>query len=48
MVEQNLNLALGIADYVYIISKGKIEYQSTPEELRHNDEVKAKYIGVTG
>jgi branched-chain amino acid transport system ATP-binding protein len=48
LVEQNLNLALGVADYVYIISKGIIEYQSTPEELRHNDEVKAKYIGVTG
>ena len=47
LVEQNLNLALGVADYVYIISKGVIEYQSTPEELRHNDEIKAKYIGVT-
>jgi len=41
-------MALGIADYVYVISKGVIVYQSTPEELRGNEEAKAKYLGVTG
>lgn len=48
LLEQNLNLALGVADYVYIINKGVIEYQSKPEELRNNEEVKAKYLGVSG
>ena len=48
MVEQNLPMALGVADYVYVISKGAIVYQSTPEELRDNEEVKARYLGVTG
>jgi len=48
LVEQNLSLALGNADYVYIISKGTIVYQSKPEELRDNEEAKAKYLGVTG
>jgi branched-chain amino acid transport system ATP-binding protein len=48
LVEQNLNLVLGIADYIYILHKGKIEHQCTPEELRKEDEIKAKYLGVTG
>jgi len=46
LVEQNLPMALGVADYVYVISKGRVAYQSTPEELRNNEEVKAKHIGV--
>jgi branched-chain amino acid transport system ATP-binding protein len=48
LVEQNLPMALRVADYIYIISKGVIVYESTPQELRDNEEVKAKYIGVAG
>ncbi len=46
LVEQNLPMALSVADYVYVISNGKIVYQSPPEEFNKNEEVKAKYIGV--
>lgn len=46
LVEQNLPMALAVADYVYVISKGVIVYHSTPQEFRDNDEVKAKYLGV--
>jgi len=48
LVEQNIHLALGVADYVYIINKGIIEYQCEPDELRNNEEVKGKYLGVSG
>ena len=48
LVEQNLPMALKVADYLYILSNGKIVYDSTPDQLRSNDEVKAKYIGVAG
>lgn len=48
LVEQNLPMALKVADYLYILSNGKIVYESTPDDLRSNDEVKAKYIGVSG
>ena len=47
LVEQNLSMALGLADYVYILSNGKIVYESRPEELRDNEEVKARHLGVT-
>jgi branched-chain amino acid transport system ATP-binding protein len=46
LAEQNINMALGIADYVYIISKGSVVYESTPQELRSNMEIKSKFLGV--
>lgn len=46
LAEQNINMALGIADYVYVISKGTVVYESTPQELRDNNEIKSKYLGV--
>jgi len=48
LVEQNLPMALEVADYAYIVSKGVIVYESTPAELKGNEEAKAKYLGVTG
>jgi branched-chain amino acid transport system ATP-binding protein len=46
LAEQNINMALGIADYVYVISKGTVVYESTPRELRDNNEIKSKHLGV--
>jgi len=48
LVEQNLPMALGVADYVYIVGKGVIVYESTPEELKGNEEAKTKHLGVAG
>ena len=48
LVEQNLPMALKVADYLYILSNGRIVYDSNPDQLRSNDEIKAKYIGVAG
>jgi len=48
LVEQNLPMALKVADDLYILSNGEVVYESTPEQLRSNDEIKAKYIGVAG
>lgn len=46
LVEQNLSMALSLADYIYVISKGEIVYESVPEMLKDNENVMAKYIGV--
>ena len=44
LVEQNLPMALAVADYVYIISKGKIVFESTPRELENNENIKIKHL----
>ena len=46
LVEQNLTFALRVADYVYLMSKGRIVHECTPDELRHDDVTKARYLGV--
>jgi branched-chain amino acid transport system ATP-binding protein len=46
LVEQNLGLALAVADEVYVMERGQIVYHSGPKELDANKEVKLKYLGV--
>jgi branched-chain amino acid transport system ATP-binding protein len=46
LVEQNLKFALNIADYLFILSRGRIVYQSTPPELSQKPEVQLAYLGV--
>lgn len=48
IVEQNLPLALKVADEAYIITAGQIVHSSTTIELAKNEEIKEKYIGVSG
>ncbi len=46
LAEQNLNMALSVADKIYIISKGSVVWEGKPEQLRENEEVKQKWLGV--
>jgi branched-chain amino acid transport system ATP-binding protein len=46
LVEQNLAFALALADDVYVMSKGRIVHHSTPDTLKDNREVRARYLGV--
>ncbi len=48
LVEQNFKLALSVADYAYVISKGKMVFESGPAELMNSDEIKSRYLGVAG
>ena len=46
LVDQDSAFALKIADYVYIMSRGAIVYESEPEKLRENPEIRSRYLGV--
>ena len=46
LVEQNLPLALGAADRVYVLSKGKIVLETTPAGLKDQDAEMKQYLGV--
>ena len=48
LVEQNAELALGLADRVYVIDHGTIVFEGTPAALRANTHVTATYLGVGG
>ena len=46
LVEQNLPLALSVADTVHVLSRGQIVHSGTPEGLMANEDVKSRYLGV--
>jgi branched-chain amino acid transport system ATP-binding protein len=46
LVEQDVSLALELADYLYIMSKGAIVFKGRPEDLRKNHGVQSQFLGV--
>lgn len=46
LVEQNAKMALGIADYGYIMESGRIVLEGTSEELQENEDVQELYLGL--
>lgn len=47
LVEQNLGLALKLADRIYVLGEGgRIAWEGTPGELDRSDDVKRTHLGV--
>ncbi len=48
LVEQNAEMALRLADRVYVIDHGTVVFEGTPAALRANQQVTRAYLGVGG
>jgi len=46
LVEQNLSMALEVVDRVYVMSKGRIEFEGTPAALKAEKELMLHLLGV--
>ena len=46
LVEQNANVALGVADYGYVIEVGRIVMEDTGARLLEKDDIKEFYLGM--
>jgi branched-chain amino acid transport system ATP-binding protein len=46
LVEEKIPFALSIADQVYFLVKGRIEYRASREELQGKREILIRYLGV--
>jgi len=46
LVEQNVQMALAVSDYAYVLSQGKIELEGPSRELAKNQHVRAAYLGL--
>lgn len=47
LVEQNVEVALGLADRVYVLDQGEIVWEGTPEQLHAEEDVMGRHLGVT-
>jgi branched-chain amino acid transport system ATP-binding protein len=46
LVEQNLSMALNLADRIYVMNKGAIVFEGPAEELASSQEVQRTYLGL--
>jgi len=46
LVEQNVQMALAVSDYAFVISQGKVTMEGTADELAENEHVRTAYLGL--
>ncbi|HET7183890.1 MAG TPA: ABC transporter ATP-binding protein [Terriglobales bacterium] len=46
LVEQNVHLALALADYAYVMAEGRVRLEGPAEEVANNNEVRTAYLGL--
>jgi branched-chain amino acid transport system ATP-binding protein len=46
LVEQNVAMALGVSDYAYVFSQGKVTLEGESRQLLKNDEIRRTYLGL--
>ncbi len=46
LVEQNVQMALAISDYAYVLADGKVSLQGPSREVADNEQVREAYLGI--
>jgi branched-chain amino acid transport system ATP-binding protein len=46
LVEQNVQMALAVSDYAYVLSQGRIDLQGPSHELAQNEHIRTAYLGL--
>jgi len=46
LVEQNVRAAMGVADHVYILAQGSLQFDGAPDDLSDEDELIDMYLGI--
>jgi branched-chain amino acid transport system ATP-binding protein len=46
IVEQNVQMALAVSDYAYVLGHGKVEIEGTAKEVRGLESVRRSYLGL--
>jgi branched-chain amino acid transport system ATP-binding protein len=46
LVEQNVQMALAVSDYGFVLSHGKVELKGPSRELMDNEHVRSAYLGL--
>ncbi len=46
LVEQNVDITLEVAKYVYILHEGTIKAEGTSDTIKHSEDVRVAYLGI--
>lgn len=46
LVEQNVQMALAVSDYAYVLAQGQVELQGPSREMARDEHVRSAYLGL--
>jgi branched-chain amino acid transport system ATP-binding protein len=46
LVEQNVQMALAVSEFAYVLAEGRIEMEGSSRELARNEQVRETYLGI--
>jgi len=46
LVEQNVQMALAVSEYTFVLAEGRVELEGPSRELARNDHVRQAYLGI--
>ncbi len=46
LVEQNIQMALAVSDYAYVMNNGRIEIEGEARQIRQREDVRKAYLGL--
>jgi len=46
LVEQNVQMALAVSDYAYVLADGRVELEGLSREVARNEQVRRAYLGI--
>jgi branched-chain amino acid transport system ATP-binding protein len=46
LVEQNVQMALAVSDYAYVLNEGRIELEGPSRDVARNEDVRKAYLGI--
>ena len=46
LVEQNVQMALAVSDYAYVLNNGRLETQGEAKQVREMESVRKAYLGL--
>ncbi len=46
LVEQNVQMALAVSDYAYVLAEGRVEFDGPSREIAANPKVREAYLGI--
>lgn len=46
LVEQNVQMALAISDYAYVLANGRVELEGPSREVSRNEHIRRAYLGI--
>jgi branched-chain amino acid transport system ATP-binding protein len=45
LVEQNVNMAMHVANYMYVMEAGRLKMEGVPQEVMRDEDIKRAYLG---